>query len=391
MRNTLRIGKIAGIDIGVHYSWFVGVTYFSWSLRSRFLPSLYEGWSPATFWAMGVAAALLLYASVLVHELAHSVVARRLGVAVEGITLFMLGGASSLKTEPKRPRDEFVISIAGPAMSLVLAGLFAVVAAVPFRLSLFDIPEGTTPVATLVWYLWILNGAVAVFNLLPAFPMDGGRVVRAMVWAVSRSRSRATVVAARGGQLMAILLLAYAVLELMRADFEWGLWAGLMGWFLFGVASASIKDVRTETALSGLLVRNLMDPSPRTVGPETPIGEAVSLLSSKTGDSALPVCDGDRLIGIVTRGDARRIPRDQWPAASVRYAMTSVPPLSVGPEDELAPAYELMDEHSLDQAPVLQGGRLIGLLRAQDVAEYLRRGKKRGIGRPSASAGDVAR
>ena len=118
MRNTLRIGKIAGIDIGVHYSWFVGVTYFLWSLRSRFLPSLYEGWSPATFWAMGVAAALLLYASVLVHELAHSVVARRLGVEVEGNALFLLGGASSLKTEPKRPRDEFVISISGPAMSL---------------------------------------------------------------------------------------------------------------------------------------------------------------------------------------------------------------------------------------------------------------------------------
>ncbi len=191
MNGTLRVGKIAGIDFSIHYSWLVVFALFSWLLADSILPSRYEGWSGATYWSIGVLGALLLFASVLVHELAHALTARALGLPVEGITLFLFGGVSNLRAEPSGPKGELIVSAAGPLASL---GLFA---------ALWLVSQGvndkTTPFAAVLWYLWFSNLALAIFNSLPAFPMDGGRMLRSAVWTLTGSLRQATRFAARAG------------------------------------------------------------------------------------------------------------------------------------------------------------------------------------------------
>ena len=204
MKSTVPLGRIAGIEIGIHYSWFIILGLITWTLSNSLLPSLNRSWSETTLWALGLLLAILLFASVLVHELAHSIVAKARGFEVKGITLFLLGGVSSLQSDARRARDEFIISAVGPAASLVLAGLFwliiliigrdAVVVWFPQRQSLDAIEAALN-------YLWFLNLLLAIFNLLPAFPLDGGRVLRSILWAVTGSYVKATKVAARGGQL----------------------------------------------------------------------------------------------------------------------------------------------------------------------------------------------
>ena len=197
-----RVGKIAGIDFSIHYSWLVVFALFSWLLADSILPSRYEGWSGATYWSMGVLGALLLFASVLVHELAHALAARALGLPVEGITLFLFGGVSSLRAESSGPKGELIVSAVGPLASL---GLFAAL-----WLVYQGVNDKTTPFAAVLWYLWFSNLALAIFNSLPAFPMDGGRMLRSAVWTLTGSLSQATRFAARAGQIIGLLITAVA-------------------------------------------------------------------------------------------------------------------------------------------------------------------------------------
>ena len=216
MKSSIRLGKIAGVDVGIHYSWFAVLALVSWSLSRGLLPEHFPGWSGHAYWATGVLAALALFASVLVHELAHSLVAKARGFPVEGITLFLLGGVSNLKAESRHPRDELVISAVGPLTSLGLAAFFGLALALlrdsdastassVWFLTMVDLAN--SPLAAVVWYVALVNLLLAGFNLLPAFPLDGGRVLRSVVWGFTGSLSRATGVAARGGQIVAIAYL----------------------------------------------------------------------------------------------------------------------------------------------------------------------------------------
>ncbi len=361
MKATFRLGRIAGIGVGIHYSWFLLLAIVTWSLANQFFPTLYN-WHPATYWGTSLIAALLLFVSVLLHEFAHSLVAKARGIYVDGITLFMLGGVSNLGSEPRRAKEEFAISVVGPAMSLALSGVF--------WLALLALPDKTTPLPGILTYLAFVNLLLAAFNLIPAFPLDGGRVLRSVVWGISGNFARATKIAARCGQLFGILMLALGVFQILQGYFLGVLWM-LIGWFLFGAASASMRKPSTAVGLGGALVGDVMSRRPDTVGPELPIGDAVYGHFLGRGVHALLVCDGSRLEGVLTVTDLKRVPQDQWNRMRVRNAMTPAPLWSLAPGDHLARAINLLAAHDLNQVPVIEGDRLVGVLTRTDLVRFL--------------------
>ena len=367
--------------MGVHYSWFATMALVSWSLAVRFLPTYFPGWSAAVYWATGILAALLLFASVIVHELAHSVVAKARGIQVEGITLFFLGGVSNLRSDAGRARDEFFIAAVGPVTSLVLAGVFgaallafhgngATEGSVVWFLTMVDLSN--TPTAALVWYLALMNLLLAGFNLLPAFPMDGGRVMRSVLWASTGSLSRATSVAALGGQAFGLLLIGLGALQALTGHFLGGLWIAFIGWFLYTGAGNSRREMTRKFHGEAVSVKDVMDSNPVTVGPDTTLSEAVFDRFLRRGVHSLPVCDGDRLVGIITLKDIiRGAPRDQWGSVRVEDEMTPMPLWQVSPDDDLPEALAILGEHSVGQVPVIEGGRLVGILSRAHVVRYM--------------------
>ena len=409
MKSTVQLGRIAGIEIGVHFSWFVILGLITWSLANGLLPSLNASWNETTLWALGLLLAISLFASVLVHELAHSLVAKARGFEVQGITLFLLGGVSSLKSDARHARDEFIISAVGPAASLVLAGLFWLLASIIGRDAvLIFSPQGRPldAIETALNYLWFLNLLLAIFNLLPAFPLDGGRVLRSIIWALTGSYVKATRVAARGGQLAGLALVAFGIWQIFEGNHLGGIWSAIVGWFLQSAAGAGLRDaVRgdvpthrdsdahvgglrsnsdlgiggTDFAMRGIKVREAMQPNADTVGPEVTVFQAVYDYFLHRGFRAMPVSEGNRIIGIISLTDVKEIPRERWSYETVRAHMTPAPLKSVTSDDELSYALGLMAENSLNQAPVLEGDRLVGMLTRADIIRYLHSRREIGI------------
>ena len=376
MSSTLRLGKIAGIEVGIHYSLFLVLLFFSWSLAKDFLPGLNASWSTPTYWAVGFLAALLLFVSVLVHELAHSVVARASGIEVGGITLFLLGGVSNLKAEAKGPRDEFVISVVGPLASLVLAGLLFLAYRVIGGEAAPATPFGpvTVPlsvVEAVLLYLWFINLVLGVFNLLPAFPLDGGRTLRAIIWAVTGRLSLATKVAAGSGQAMGILLILLGVWQVFQGNLWGGLWFAFIGMFLNRSASTAHREMKVQTSLHGFGVKDAMRLDPPTVEPDASVSSVVYGPLMQQSTRAVLVCEGGTLVGIISLSDIKGVPQHRWALATARERMTSAPLWTLKPEDELVDGLEMLAEHSINQAPVLEGGRLVGLLSRADITQFM--------------------
>ncbi|MDO8750071.1 MAG: site-2 protease family protein, partial [Dehalococcoidia bacterium] len=231
MRPSFRLGRIAGVEIGVHYTWLFAFALIAWSLAAGFFPISFPGWSPVAYWATGVAAALLLFVSVLLHELAHSFVAKAKGLPVRGITLFIFGGVSNIGGEAAKAKDEFVIAIVGPLTSLVLAGFFWLLYSVLMNTSRLWSGQGE-PLAATLFYLSLINLMLAAFNLLPGFPLDGGRVLRSILWGTTGSLAKATRIAASVGQAFGWLLIAWGVYQVLGGNYLGGLWIAFIGWFL---------------------------------------------------------------------------------------------------------------------------------------------------------------
>ena len=382
MKPTINVGSVFGVRVGVHYSWFAIVAFFSWSLSEGLFPLYFPGWSVAEYWATGVVASLLFFASVLAHELAHSLVGKARGFQVENITLFILGGVSHLKLDTGRARDEFIVSAAGPATSLLVSAAFgagllafrhhgASDAAGAWYLTLVDLSN--TPAAATVWYLALINLLLAGFNLIPAYPLDGGRLLRSILWASTGSLSRATGIASVVGQAFGILLIALGALQVFRLQLLEGALIAAIGWFLNTSARSSRRETATETDTESVTVGDAMDANPATVGPDTTVVEAVLDHFQRRGPSSLPVCEGDRVVGIVTLKDIMRgVRRNEWGSTRVGSAMTPTPLWQVGREDELSQALAMLDEHSVGQAPVVEGGRLVGLLTRASALRHMR-------------------
>lgn len=355
--------RVAGIQIGIHSSWLFAFALISWTLAANVFPQQAPGLGAAAYWTIGIIAAVLLFASVLLHELAHSLVARRRGLKVDSITLFIFGGVSNLTQEPLNAGDEFAIAIVGPLTSLVLAAVFFVVAQ-------FFAPQSL--VGLIFGYLASANALLGVFNLVPGFPLDGGRVFRSIVWGASHSLRRGTLVASYAGQAVGWLLIAYGVLSIFGGGLINGVWLAFIGWFLNNAAESTRQEQTLRETLAGVTAASLMDTPAVVVPPDLSVQDFVMDYVMRRGVRAAPIVDASgRVLGIVSLTDARHISHQAWPTTRVDQIMTRAPLTTLMPSEEVSGAIGLMAQKGLHQLPVVDDGRVLGMLNRDHVLRWI--------------------
>jgi Zn-dependent protease/predicted transcriptional regulator len=363
MRSSFTLGRVAGIRIGIDYTWLLAFALVSWSLAAGYFPQVLPRQAVLTYWSMGTVGALLLFACVLLHELSHSLVARRRGLHVDSITLFIFGGVSNLSSEMARPLDEFAVAVVGPLTSLVLAGLATLLGEA--------LAGGNAVIAALLGYLAFANAMLGVFNLVPGFPLDGGRLLRAAVWAISGSLRQATTIASYTGQTLGYLLVLLGVSTLLGGDVLSGLWMVLIGLFLSGAAASTRQEQVAREVLSEIAVNTVMDTSPPTASAKTSVDDFVFECAVLHGHRAVLVTEADHLLGLVTLADVNKVERDAWVTTTLSEIMSTSPLRTVAPESDLATALELMATHSVHQLPVISDGRIVGMINRADILRML--------------------
>lgn len=363
MKYSLRLFRIGGIDIGVHFTWIFIFILISWSLAQQYFPHAYPDWDIKTYWITGVVAALLLFVSVLIHELAHSFVARARGMEVSSITLFIFGGVSNLEEEPEKPKIEFAMSIVGPLASLILAGIFWGLVQL--------VGDEQSPLAAILAYLALINIVLAAFNLIPGFPLDGGRVLRSILWGATGDLARATNIAATIGRIFGWALIAFGLYQMFSGNILGGIWFAIIGWFLSSAAEASRQEVTLRKQLNNVKVRQIVNTGVTTIEPDTTVEELVDNIFNKRHGRAVPVCQDGRIQGIVTVTDVRELSRDKWHETPVKQIMTREPIYNVSLDDDLITALQLIAKKDVNQVLVIQDGKCAGLLTRADILEYL--------------------
>jgi Zn-dependent protease/CBS domain-containing protein len=386
MKSSLRLFRVAGIDIGIHYTWIFIFILISWSLAVGVFPAQHPNQSAALYWGMGIITALLLFVSVLLHELAHSLVAKSRGMKVSSITLFILGGVSNLEEEPEKPGIEFSMAIVGPLTSLVLGiicwGVVSGLVGKPVTpVELYNGSVSATAVEAILGLLAWMNVALAVFNLVPGFPLDGGRVLRSILWGSTGSLIKATNIAGRVGQAFGWALIGIGVWQALSGNFIGGLWYAFIGWFLNSAADASRKEITLRERLSHIKVKELIGLEPRMIPPETTVSELVSHIFSQQHGRAIPVCRESRLRGIVTVSDVKKIPQDRWATTPVEQIMTTSPLYTVTPEDNLNTVLKLISQHDINQVIVNKDGQCAGMLGRADIIHHIQFTQEMGISR----------
>ena len=365
MKATFRLGKILGIQIGVHYSWLFIFVLITWSLAATYYPVNYPDFSTSTNWILGALSGLMLFASVLAHELGHSIVAQRRGIPVKSITLFIFGGAASITKEADTPGAEFSMAITGPATSFLLAGIFWLIYII--------VSDASQIIGAVAFYLATINAVLGVFNLVPGFPLDGGRVFRSILWAVTKDFRRATRIATGTGQGFAYFLIVGGIGVAFLFGFLGGLWLALIGWFLSNAASASYRQTVITELLRKGRVKDIMTTDFKSVPPYISLQQALHDYLMQYNQRALPVVRGQKLEGLVTMTDIKRKPREQWPSVQVSEVMTVAGELkTVGPEDGLNNVIQLMQSGDLNQLPVISDQKLVGLISRSDLIRYLK-------------------
>lgn len=383
MRDGIKIGRIFGIAIQIDPSWFLIFLLVTWNLSGSFLRT-HPGWGVGANLALAVAGALLFFGSVLVHELAHSVVAIAQGIPVKNITLFLFGGVANIQREPPSPRAEFLITIVGPLASFLLGILFFALTGVLERVvAVTTNPEALLaqldPFATMLLWLGSINFLLAVFNLIPGFPLDGGRVLRAALWALSGNLRRATYWSSLVGQTVGWLFIVAGIamifgtaLPFFGAGAISGIWLAFIGWFLKNAAVQSYRQVVVQDLLAGVPVERLTRSNVPTVTPDTLVNALVEDHVMAHDERALPVIRQEQLVGLVCFEDIRRVPRESWPVTTAGQIMTPIDNLVVAtPDEDVSDALSKLAHRDVSQMPVVQGGRFVGLLRRRDIARWL--------------------
>jgi Zn-dependent protease/CBS domain-containing protein len=361
---SFRLGRIKGIEIGIHYSWLFIFALLTYSLADSFFPSIYSDWSTGQYWIIAAIASLLLFASVVAHELGHSFTAIAKGIPVHSITLFIFGGVASLSQEIKDAKTEFLVAIAGPAVSLFIAVVSAG--------GMYLLDGVSEQFAAVFEYLALANGILVVFNLIPGFPLDGGRVFRSIVWGITHSMERATRIATRLGVIIGYLFIIGGVFVIFTGDVISGIWFGAIGWFLQNAAAQSMHQFRMQSTVQGVVAGALMQRNPPVVDPGVPIDRLVEHYFIGQNLRGVPVVQQDVLLGIITLTDLRSTPQSEWPSLRVADRMTPRYRLiTVTPESPIEVAMQAMSEHDVHQIPVVEGGMLVGLLTRSTIIRYL--------------------
>jgi Zn-dependent protease/predicted transcriptional regulator len=356
MRDAWRIGHLFGIPLRIHVSWLIVFGLVSWSLAAGYFPAQLPDLPVWSYWAKAIIAAAMFFASVILHELGHSLVARRHGVGIASITLFVFGGVSEMRDEPRTPRQEFEIAAIGPAISLALAGVFGVIG---FLVRDDEMPTG---LSVTVVYLAGVNLLLAIFNLLPAFPLDGGRILRASLWYFKRDLVAATHRAARASSLLALGLIALGLLQLFAGRFG-GLWLALIGWFIRQAGTTAATQASLRQVLAGLRVRDVMTPEPKTVKADERVTELIEGYFARYTYGGYPVERDGEVIGIVTLKDLGKIQPDERSRTSVEQIMSPITEaLVVAPDVPVYQALTRMLSTDVGRLVVLERGHRAGLV-----------------------------
>lgn len=360
---NITLFRVFGIDIKIDISWTVIAALIAWSLAQGVFPQLYEGLETTTYWWMAILAVIGLAASIILHELAHSLVAIRYGTPVKSVTLFLLGGVAALENEPRSPRAELLIAIAGPAMSATLAVLFRLLAAAS---------SAEPALAGVLGYLGLLNTVLFIFNMLPAFPMDGGRVLRAVLWGSSGDFKRATRTASQSGKIFGATFMVMGVLFALLGALVGGMLWFLIGMFIRTAAAGAYSSLQVRDALENVTVRGLMTADPESVPPDLPLDRFVAEQLFAHGHDLFPVVEGERVLGSVGLKEVKAVPRTDWPSRRTGEIMTPVrAELVIGPDAPALEALTQMQGQGLSRLLVVQQGRLAGIIALKDLIDLL--------------------
>jgi Zn-dependent protease len=357
----IRIGQIFGISIYLHPSWFLIFALITLSLRTQFTTQ-HPSWSPAQHWMLGLITSILFFGSVVFHELSHSLVAKHYEIPVASITLFVFGGLARIVREPSSAKQEFNIAIAGPISSFFLAAIFYFVGHHSGNLEMLG--------ATSRW-LAEINFILAAFNLAPGFPLDGGRVLRAIAWKITDDFSKATRIASRTGQVFAYLMIFAGIWIALRGNWFGGLWWIFIGWFLLSAAQETVAQVAIRNTLAGVLAADIMSRDVPMVARDLSLEDYVHEVL-RTGRRCHVVTGNGVPVGLVTFHAAQGIPRDEWPNTSIQAAMRSLDKVKwASPPEPVLSVLERMQAEDINQMPVLDGGRVVGMIARESILRVL--------------------
>ena len=384
MPKGLHLARIAGIDVYLDWSLAIIFTLVTFSLGAAAFPAWHPDWDAVTIWVTAIAAAVLFFASVLIHELSHALVGRRFGIKVPTITLFVFGGMAHMTEEPRAWRAELMMAVAGPVTSLLLGGLFIwlgglLAGPIPETVDPQEFLSTLSPLATLLFWLGPINVILGIFNLVPGFPLDGGRVLRAALWGATGDMVRATRWASNAGRGFAWLLIAtgFAMalgipVPFFGTGLAGGLWLALIGWFLHNAAVASYRQLLVRESLLDVPVTRLMSTEQKAVAPDLSVRRFVDEHLLRGDQRAYAVVDDGRLVGLVCLKDVHRLPRDEWDVRTVGDIMTRAGDLAIiSPDDDGLEALNVLNRRNVNQVPVVDGGRIIGIVRREDVLRWL--------------------
>jgi Zn-dependent protease/predicted transcriptional regulator len=363
----IKLFKIFGFEVGIDWSWILLAILIAWSLSVGLFPFQYKNLSSQTYWMMGMVGTLGLFFSIIFHEMCHSLVARKYGMAMKGITLFIFGGVSEMGEEPPTPKVEFMMAIVGPASSIAIGLTFY---GIHFLGRQSGWPE---PVNGVIRYLAYINGLLAFFNLIPAFPLDGGRVLRSILWGAKKNLRWATRISSRIGTGFGILLIVLGVFQFLRGNIIGGMWWFLIGMFLRGAANMSYQQLVIRKALEGEPVRRFMKGDPVTVSPSLSVEQLVEDYVYQYHYKMFPIVEGkDRLVGCVTTKQVKGIPREEWRQRSVGEIATQCSAESaIGPEIDAMKALSIMNKTGNSRLMVTEGNHLVGVIALKDMLRFL--------------------
>jgi Zn-dependent protease/predicted transcriptional regulator len=362
----VKLFELLGFEVRIDASWFIIAILVAWSLSTGVFPLHYKNLPIETYWLMGIVGAGGLFLSIIAHEFCHSLVARKYGIPMKGITLFIFGGVAEMGDEPSSARAEFMMAAAGPVSSILIALVFY---------GMYVAGKGTLaePVSGVIQYLAYINGILAAFNLVPAFPLDGGRILRSILWGLKKNLRWATRISANIGSGFGILLIVLGVFHILRGDFIGGMWWFLIGMFLQSAAKASYQQLVTRKALEGVPVRRFMQKNPVTVAPSMSLEHLVNEYIYQYHFKMFPVIQApNKLMGCITTKQVKEIPREAWGTKTVgEVAAPCSVENTIAPDADSVQAIALMRKYNASRLLVAESGHLVGIITLKDLMKFL--------------------
>lgn len=382
-RGGFKFGQFFGINIYIDWSWLLIFLLITWNLASGFA-EIHADWSTTLTWGLGLVASILFFASVLAHELAHSLVARSQGLPVRRITLFLFGGVSNIEREPPSPSAEFLISIVGPVTSIVLGLIFilisgvSVAAVMPASGQGLQALSGLSPLTTMLLWLGPINLILGIFNMVPGFPLDGGRILRSILWSATDSLRKATRWASYVGQAIAWLMIGFGIAMVFGVQIPFfgtglvsGLWLAFIGWFLHSASVQGYQQVVIRDILEGIPVERMMKREVPKIRGDINVDHLVQEIMD-SDDYAFVVMEGEQIEGIVTLQDMRKVDKESWGDTQVREIMTPREELAIAdPHEDAAEALSTITQRDIRQIPIVEDGNLLGMVRRRDIIRWL--------------------